>query len=307
MTSDRSFTPPPEWDDDRLESDRRRAVADFIAERMTEGSTKYQSAFTQSIIPVETLFTATNDLLDFASGSALAMEPSLIRAARYLSGPPVSADDLDTLAETSIAKRKRIDADLARKAAEVIAVALDPERFPWLFATPPRRPTDIEREAAIRWTAGLMTIQQVQTGRRGESATRQEAAVLQLLTNEGFQAVTRRPIGAVGDLASGEFCHESPVLGAKCDIPVCLRDGRYLFIECKVSNSSVNSVKRLIREVGGNAPQWRLNFGEYAMTAAVLAGVLKLTHLREAQTRYGITLFWEHDLGTLASFLRTAT
>ncbi len=91
---------------------------------------------------------------------------------RCLSECSVSTDGLDTLAEAKIASRKRLDADLARRAAQVIEATIDPERFPWLFETPPRVPTLTEREIAIRWTAGLQTVQEVQTrpGRRVRSA-----------------------------------------------------------------------------------------------------------------------------------------
>ncbi len=85
-----------------------------------------------------------------------------------------------------------------------------------------------------------------------------------------------------------------------------LRDSRLLLIECKVSNSSLNSIKRLLRETCGKATQWRSGFGERAITAAVLSGVFKLRHLQQAQNDYGVAIFWERDLGPLASFVNTA-
>src|SRR5437867_537730 len=151
------FAVPPTWSEAALEAQRREAIADFIKERTTEGGTQYREAFRKNVTAVEALFVATDDLLDFPSGTALANNPSFTRAARYLGGPPVSADDLNTLAESSIATRKRLDADLGRKAARIIESALDPERFPWLFEAPRRSPRRIERRTAIRWTAGLQT------------------------------------------------------------------------------------------------------------------------------------------------------
>ncbi|MGH2370847.1 MAG: XamI family restriction endonuclease, partial [Chloroflexota bacterium] len=254
---------------------------------------------------VRDLFNQTDDLLAFGSGTALAQNPSLLQAARYLSGPPVSADDLDTLADTRIASRRRLDADLSRRAGRIIEAALDRERLPWLFETPPRRPTAAERETAIRWTAGLQAAQQVQTARRSEAATRQETAVEKVLLGLDFRKVAPRHIDAAGGLARGEFSRESRVAGSKCDVPIGLRDGRFLFLECKVSNSGTNSVKRLNREVGGKAPAWREEFGARAITAAVLAGVFKLKNLQDAQAA-GVVIFWEHDLISLADFLRAA-
>jgi hypothetical protein len=126
-----------------------------------------------------------------------------------------------------------------------------------------------------------------------------------LLIQRQFRKVPRRPITIVGGLAPGEYCREAAVVGVKCDVPVGLLDGRFLLIECKVSNSAVNSVKRLNRETVGKARQWRQAFGDRAIPAAVLAGVFKLPNLTDAQNA-GVALFWEHDLEPLASFLSDA-
>jgi hypothetical protein len=293
------------WPDEVLETARRTSVENFVRERTAQGGQQYLNAFHEDLTRVTDLFEATNDLLDLATGSALADAPVRVQIARYLSGPPVSADDLDTLAEANIAKRKRLDTDLATRAANIIRTSIDRERFPWMFADPPRQPTANERETAMRWTAGLHAAQRVQTARRGESAMRQELAVEELLTGMGFVQVTRRPITITGGLGPGEFCRESLVEGTKCDVPVGLRDGRFLFLECKVSNSAANSVKRLNREVGGKARDWSIKFGQRAITGAVLAGVFKLRNLQSAQ-EVGVAIYWEHSLGHLREFLEKA-
>ena len=295
----------PTWIEEQLEIDRRRSIEAFVKDRTAIGGQQYQVAFYEDLESVNDLFTATNDLLDFGTGAALAEKPARVQIARYLSGPPVSADDLDTLADASIASRKRLDPDLARLAADIICLTMDGARFPWLFAEPLRRPTPEERYAAMRWTAGLQAAQRVQTARRGESSARQESVVEAMLAASGFHKVARRTVSIVGGLDPGEFCRESLVDGIKCDVPVGLRDGRFLFLECKVSNSSTNSVKRLNREVGGKAAAWRRAFGDRAITAAVLAGVYKLRNLADAQAG-GVVIFWEHDLDQLAQFVASA-
>lgn len=299
----RRFAEPPRWDENTLEANRRDSVADFIAERTSEGKGRYQRVLAENVRLVEALFIQTNNLLSFASGAVLAEDPSFLAISRYLSGPPVSADDLDTLGEAKLAKRKRLDPSLAGKAAQVIASAIDEDRFPWLFADPPRNPTATEREVALKWTAGLQTVQQVQTGRRSELSVRQENAVALLLEAEGFQRVQSRPIDLTGGLAPGEYSREVLVAGKKCDVPIGLRDGRLLLVECKVSNSETNSIKRLNHECGAKAALWRQTFGERAISAAVLAGVFKLVNLSDAQRNQGLTLFWERDLAPLAAFL----
>jgi hypothetical protein len=65
-----------------------------------------------------------------------------------------------------------------------------------------------------------------------------------------------------------------------------LWDRRIMAIECKVSNSSTNSVKRLNRGAAGKAEKWLHEFGALGVVpVAVLSGVYKLHNLVGAQTR----------------------
>lgn len=302
----RRYAQPPRWTDDELEARRRESIADFIVARNSEGSANYEKIYAVRLTEAERLFDATNNLLDFGSGAALAAEPALIEVARYLVAPPISGGDLNTLAEANVATRKRLDADLAQRAAHIISAGFDPERVPWLFAEPRRDPTDEERRLAIRWTVGMKASAETQTGRRGEASKRQEKAVSELLTDLGFTQVPARPIELTGGLAEGEFSREAPVIGVKCDVPTRLRDGRLLLIECKVSNEGTNSVKRLNREVGGKARDWNRQLGAVAVPAVVLGGVFRLINLQNAQAG-GIAIFWERDLAPLAEFVQAAT
>jgi hypothetical protein len=251
----------------------------------------------------EALFRSTNDLRGLITGAAFFEDPELRTSARYLGGPPLSADDLRTFTGISPG-RKRISREDAKIVAGVITAALDRDRFPWLFGRS-RSPTATEREVALKWTAGLQAAQRVQTRRRGESSARQEAAVERLLTSLRFRKVEAKPVDVTTDFGRGRFSRETRVGGAKCDIPIGLRDGRVLFLECKVSNSAVNSVKRLNRETVGKALAWAEVFGQRAITGAVLAGVYKLANLESAQ-RSGVVIFWEHDREPLKAFLLAA-
>jgi hypothetical protein len=301
----RQYAQPPKWTDEQLEERRREAIADFIAARSAEGSARYQAVFAARMHDAETLFSATDDLLDFASGRALANDPGLIEVARYLAAPPISGGDLNTLAEANVATRKKLDADLGQKTALIIVAALDPERFPWLLSDPPRSPTEEERLLAMRWTVGLKAAAETQTSRRGEASRGQEGMVSELLLSLGFEQVPPRPIELTGGLTEGQFSREAPVMGVKCDVPLRLYDGRLLLIECKVSNEGTNSVKRLNREVGGKARDWSRDLGAVAVPAVVLGGVFRLTNLRRAQDG-GIAIFWQRDLTPLAEFVRAA-
>lgn len=130
--------------------------------------------------------------------------------------------------------------------------------------------------------------------------------MVEALRASGYEEGPRlRTMDALDVLPRGSFTREVNLAGSKCDVPVRLHDGRLLALECKVSNSALNSVKRLIRETGGKARAWRNAFGLQVITAAVLSGVYKLGNLLDAQENYAI--FWEHDLRPLQEFVAQAT
>ena len=111
------------------------------------GTARYRANFAGALEKVERLFAATDDLRTLGTGQALADDAPLVELARYFAAPPISRDDLNTLAGANVATRRRLDSDLGLKAAEVILSAVDPERFPWLFEDPPRAPSDAERRS----------------------------------------------------------------------------------------------------------------------------------------------------------------
>lgn len=297
---------PRRWTDDELEAASLEATTRFVAERQAEGGAAYQAAFEEALEVVNVLFAATDDLHNLAAGDAIADDPTLLNGARYLDGPPVSQDDLETIVSVAVAADEG-ERTMAQHLGAVISAGLDRARFPWLFEDQPRSPTAAERELATRWTAGLWAVQRSATRRRGEEATRQEEAVKQLLRDGGFTEVPRRTINAVGDLEPGQFCPEAVTGGVKCDVPMRLRNGYLLLIECKVSSSAVNSVKRLNHETGNKAREWARRFGEQAFAMAVLAGVFRKINLTRAQDHQGIYLVWERDLEPLVEFLEAAT
>jgi hypothetical protein len=125
-----AFVSPPRWSDDELAADRLRAIARFVEERKTTVGPQYRQEFQRSLALVESLFLATDDLLTLAAAEAIAERPALIRAARYLAGPPLSEDVFDVLADTSIAKRRRLTPELARRATALLLPLLDADRLP---------------------------------------------------------------------------------------------------------------------------------------------------------------------------------
>lgn len=199
----------------------------------------------------------------------------------------------------------KLTADQAERITLLLAAARDKARLPWLDATPSARPDKAARPAAVVATGTLWASQRMATKRRTEDSDHQEVAVKEFLASVGFTEVPTKPITAPDDLDRGQFCAESEVAGTKADISVRPNNGRLLLVECKVSGSSVNSVKRLNHEVGDKAATWARAFGNQRHSMAVLAGVFRLKNLVDAQDK-NIAIVWERDLAPLGEFLAAA-
>lgn len=292
-----SFASPPTWGVEELEAGRAEAERRFIVERTEEGPRAYEDLYRGLEPEVRAVLEATADLRTL-TGDLFRARPEVWGLMRYLCAPPISEEDLWTLAGR---KFKRVPQETADKVAAVLLEVLDPIRFPWVAQD--RDPTDHERESAVMATVALLTREKLSTQRRGASSVRQEAAVAVALEEAGYvRDEGRSEVWVLDALDRGRFARERKVSGAKCDVPVRLHDGRLLAIECKISNGPKNSWKRLNREVGGKAERWRGHFGGQVLTAAVIAGAFDLSCLRTAQAD-GVHLFWEHDLEPLKDFV----
>lgn len=229
----------------------------------------------------------------------------MLEALRYLAGPPISEDDLKTLAEASLApSRLAADPEMARRVIETIMTALDHRRFPW--AVDGREPEPAEKEAAALASAAPMATQRSSTSRRNEGKTAQEQAVEDALLGRSFVKVPPRTIRTLAEAPhDGEFCRETMFGGRKADFVIGLWDGRKMPLECKVSNSSTNSIKRVNNDAAVKARTWVQEFGTaQTVPAAMLSGVFKLHNLQDAQNR-GLTLFWAHELATFLDWIES--
>lgn len=296
---------PPIWTDDQLESARSKAIAAFSKERLEEPLEDYLEAFDEYQGHIEVVLETTVDLteLDTTALDVLG-DPRLLEAFRYLAGPPISEDDLKVLADASSLARSTLEGkpELVQRLIGVVRQVLDRRRFAWVVER--REPTEAERNAAILASAALMAASWTQTRRRTLGKDQQEEMVKAALRQLGFTEVPSRPIRTISHApAPGHFCGESVLGTRKGDIIVRLWDDRVMPIECKVSNSSTNSVKRLNNDAAVKATSWKTDFGlRQVVPSAVLSGVYKLHNLREAQER-GLTLFWAHDLAPLTEWI----
>jgi hypothetical protein len=185
---------------------------------------------------------------------------------------------------------------------EIVRLVMDRRRFAWVLED--REPTESERGAAVMASAALMAASRVQTNRRSSGKKQQEELVKQALNELQLKEVSSRTIPNFAQApAPGEFCGESIFMGRKADIILRLWDHRVMPIECKVSNSALNSVKRLNNDAAVKAVGWKRDFGlRQVVPVAVLGGVYKLANLLDAQDR-GLSLIWSHDLVSLTSWI----
>ena len=309
---------PPPWTEEELEAQRSRAIQVFRTRRMEEPLEEYLEAFDQNQGIFEELLETTVDLKDPERLIEVVTNPRFIEAFRYLSGPPISADDLKVLADATLAPtRLRRNREMAQRVAAVVMAGLDRRRFPWVTAERDRdndaerdrdndaeRPLEAERNAAVLASTALLATRRLETRRRIDEKQRQEDAVKRELRGAGLQEVAAREIPVLGRAPEpGQFCGESLLGDRKADIVVGLWDGRTLPIECKVSNSATNSVKRLKNDAAVKAVSWRRQFGEnQVVPTAVLSGVYKLHNLTSAQGN-GLNLFWAHELPELVDWI----
>lgn len=295
---------PPRWTEEELSREQKRAQELFRQERMQEPLDDYLVAFELYQGAVEDLLEATTDLTRLSeSANAVLTVPDLLSAFRYLAGPPISADDLKVLAEGVLsAGRLRNDPEMAKRVVQVVRVGLDRRRFPWVSEN--REPTEAERDAAVLASAALMASARLSTARRNKGKDRQERLVEEALRRRGLAKVPVRRIATTNQAPQpGEFCRESLLGTRKADLVVGLYDHRIMAIECKVSNSATNSVKRLNNDAAAKAEVWLDEFGRANIVpVAVLSGVYKTLNLINAQTR-GLTLFWAHEMQQLTEWI----
>jgi hypothetical protein len=296
----------PFWSEDELEALRVEARRLYVERYRGEVRAAFEAVEDECAAEVGELLGLTDALRTLGDDPDLLREHrELLPAARFLTRPVISNDTLKIVGEEE-------------GAVGTILAFLDRARFPWLGED--REPTERERDAAVAMTARLMAEQRAATAQRTLSSQDQERRVRGALGDAGLAYVEpeeiRERLRALDDdpsegltrsnyqeaLGRGEYTREIAVAGTKCDVPCRLRSGELLPIECKVSNSEVNSVKRLNRETGGKHERWRSAFGSSLHTGAVLAGVFKLRNLQQGQAD-GILIFFDHDLESLGRFV----
>jgi hypothetical protein len=291
---------PPRWTLNQFTEGAARALDIFRIERLSEAREDYTSHFNQARSAVEDLLESSTDLLDLET-SGLEVVSSYLEAFRYTAAPPVSSDDLESL--SGVPWTRFFSPSGWPRVVDTVMSLVDRQRFPWLMDL--REPTAAERETAIVSTAAQIASSRIQTARRMESKDAQEELARNALKQAGFLEVEPRVINTLRSAPRpGEFCGESMLGSRKADIVVGLWDDRVLAIECKVSNSALNSVKRIKNDAAVKAKLWIQEFGtQLIVPAAVIAGVFKPANLLSAQDD-GLTIWWSHDVEQLIGWVQ---
>jgi hypothetical protein len=300
----------PSWSDRQFESMRAEAERLYVERYRRDAKKLFAAVERECRTEVEELLAKTGDLTTFGRDRKFFdKHPELLPAGRYITAPIISADTL------KIVGKKDGPVKTIRK-------FIDKSRFPWLAAKRRPRQGDPEVELALRITAKLMAEQRFATKLRTQLSQGQERGVADIASSAGLTYVERKKVrdriaasgkstarGLTPDnfddaLKPGEYTSEMKVLGKKCDLPMRLHNGAPCLVECKVSNSGVNSHKRLNRETGGKHGQWKAAFGGALQTCAVIGGVFDLVNLKTAQDD-GLVIFFDHDLKPLKKALRS--
>lgn len=299
---------PLRWTAQALADAAALSAAQFRAERLAV-SDSWATHYNQARDKFDLLFEKLSNLNSEAISDenlAEAYGLGLGEALRYLAGPPISDDDLRVIADVEsispgILKK---NPEALRKVFGVIERVLDPHRFPWMAAG--KAPSPRQREAALLASSVLLAAQRIATERRNDGKDNQETRVKDYLREIGFSEVAPVRINTIvkGPQAM-QFCAECQLGARKADVVVRLHDTRLMAIECKVSNSATNSVKRLNNDAVVKSEYWLKQFGtSQVVPAAVLSGVFKVLNLQQAQER-GLALFWSQALDALGAFIES--
>lgn len=233
------------------------------------------------------------------------IEAGLLDALRYLPGPPISEHDLKKLSDVkTLSPRKlREDPAAAQRLLDTLRASVDPRRFPWLAEN--RNPTESEKSAAIFASSLMLANSGALKIRRKNAKVQQEHETRAELKAHGFTGERLQKIESYAQFPAPGVVSENevPFGEKKADLLVRLWDDRIMPIECKVSNSAVNSYKRLNHETIEKHLAWRKSFGESnVVPAAVLAGVYSPQNVLDAQAT-GLLIFWSHRISDLGAFV----
>lgn len=135
MSLRRGLIDPPRWTEKQLEGDRRSAIEDFRVARMREPLSAYIKVFENRYAVFNDLLRTTKNLADLRKRAVqILTDDKFMEAVRYLSGPPISADDLRVVADVPslAAQPLRANPKDAQRLIETVMLGSIGSAFPGL-------------------------------------------------------------------------------------------------------------------------------------------------------------------------------
>lgn len=298
---------PTRYTDEELNEIAVRLTSEFVAKRSGDENDLadfYHKRFDQAKMETELILDRTEDLTQLAEKGRPLLLEGLLPTLRSMTRPTVSDDDFKNLAATGTSAPSRFaDESLASFALEYLSRNLNLDLFPWLGTG--LEPTPGQRQAACVAVAALIADQKTKTSMRGKASKTQEGEIRAMLQERcGMEAVTGADFSIIqkGPAPGEIFTRETKVAGTKADVVLGLFDGRIMCLECKSTNSAVNSFKRLNHEVLDKVAKWDEAFGRQCVSGGVLEGCFNAQNLIDAQEE-GAYLFWSSDPQPLIDFI----
>lgn len=295
-------------------SEENRSNAEYARKLYIEGAdsvgeaTDWAASLIAIRLQVEAALTASHDLRDLSS--ALETDGSHMLIFRHLLAPPKSQDQFKLLCDAwskgseKSGRPQKLEAILA--VSEVVTQWMDRKIAPWLAVN--RNPTEVERELLIERVISFIAPKLMETKKRNRLSAEQESAVVDLLVSIGWTRLPSVTIDTRAAIAPKHFMNKTRFATAtttaqEVDI-ACGFNGSYVAaMECKVTNDTTNSVKR-VNDVLKKAAAWKAHWGSFVETAALLQGVIKPEDVQRL-TDEGVKVFWSHDLDTLKTWVQS--
>lgn len=322
---------PPTWSDQQLADQAQIALDEFVDRRLAEPGGKYLAHVHARRAAILRLFKALSGVdpenPDSDTVRAVLNDDELFDALRYVTGPPMSEDDLGVLVtrnieginKTLLKTNPKLPGDILN----LICRLADPFRFPWVAAR--RTPSARELRSAIETTMTIHAAQSLQTERRGHGKI-VEQRLESHLEKLGFVKVSGKtskqskslplttpvypPKGLITQPshhpAYPNFYGECTVYGRKVDLFIALATGRMIALEAKDSSSALNSKKRLNNDTAAKAKHYQTEGGKNIISVALLSGVFKISDLKAAQD-FGLYLVWAHRLDDFVEWIKSQT
>lgn len=268
----------------------------------------WSAAIAEARAIAEAALVSSNDLRDIKV--ALAESGSHMAAFRHLLAPPKSQDQFKLLCPAWSKSTEKSGRGLSEEAASDVALVierwLDKSIVSWSATHKP--PTAAQRSLVVERIVSFIAPKATDTAKRNRLSNAQEGAVVQLLLKNGWIRLPSTEIDDRGVVPARHFMHKTRFATAttnaqEVDIACGLKRSIVMAMECKVTNDETNSVKR-INDVLKKAAAWKIHYGNFVETAALLQGVIKPSDIQRL-TDEGVQVFWSHDLDEFSDWVES--